>query len=69
LPGNQSLGEVAKESLELTKAVPGKGCQCYRNLSLRIGMVYTKFVLTGSGEGMIRSLNNPEFQPKNFGVG
>jgi hypothetical protein len=27
------------------------------------------FVLAGSGEGMIRILNNTEFQPKNFGVG
>jgi len=27
------------------------------------------FVLAGSGEGMIRILNNPDFQPKNFGVG
>ena len=27
------------------------------------------FVLAGSGEGMIRILNNPEFEPKNFGVG
>jgi len=27
------------------------------------------FVLASSGGGMIRILNNPEFQPKNFGVG
>jgi hypothetical protein len=27
------------------------------------------FVLASSGEEMIRILNNPEFQPKNFGVG
>ena len=27
------------------------------------------FVLAGSGEGLIRILNNPEFRPKNFGVG
>jgi len=27
------------------------------------------FVLSSSGEGMIRILNSPEFQPKNFGVG
>lgn len=26
------------------------------------------FVLAGSGEGLIRILNNPEFRPKNFGV-
>jgi hypothetical protein len=27
------------------------------------------FVLAGTGEGMIRILNNPDFQPKNFGQG
>lgn len=25
------------------------------------------FVLAGSGEGLVRILNNPEFRPKNFG--
>jgi len=27
------------------------------------------FVLAGSGEGLVRILNRPEFKPKNFGVG
>ncbi len=27
------------------------------------------FVLAGSGEGLVRILNRPEFEPKNFGVG
>ena len=31
---------LADRILELTKTVPGKRCKSYRNLNLRIGMVY-----------------------------